>query len=92
MSFRSLVRTSYRAWLRRQYSVRAYDVSAVSGDTGALATAEMRRDLGTARDGQWQAVAFMDSAHATLNKTAWVAGRRKYQGKTSGAHHATRSI
>jgi hemolysin activation/secretion protein len=54
--------------------VRAHDVGAVSADAGALAPAEMRRDLGTARDGQWQALAFIDSAHVTLNKTAWVAG------------------
>lgn len=56
------------------YSVRAYDVGAVSGDTGASMTAELRRDLGSAWDGQWQAVAFIDSAHVTINKTAWIAG------------------
>lgn len=56
------------------YTVRAYDMGAVSGDTGYLGTAEFRHDLGSAWDGQWQAVAFIDSAHVTVNKTVWVAG------------------
>jgi hemolysin activation/secretion protein len=56
------------------YTVRAYDIGAVSGDTGYQGTAELRRDLGAAWHGQWQAVAFIDSAHVTVNKTVWVAG------------------
>ena len=57
-------------------TVRAYDTGALSGDTGYLATAELRHDLGTGTGwgGQWQAVAFMDSARVTVNKNAWVAG------------------
>lgn len=55
-------------------SVRAYDVGVLSGDTGYLGTAELRHDLGTGWGGQWQAVAFMDSAHVTVNKNVWVAG------------------
>lgn len=56
------------------YSVRAYDVDAVSGDSGILGSAEFRHDLGHAWDGQWQVVAFVDSQHVTVNHTTWVAG------------------
>lgn len=56
------------------YTVRAYDMGAVSGDTGYLGTIEFRHNLGTAWQGQWQAVAFVDSAHVTVNKNTWVAG------------------
>ena len=56
------------------YTVRAYDMGAVSGDMGYSGTAEYRRDLGTAWDGQWQAVTFIDSEHITVNKSTWVSG------------------
>ncbi|WP_092398553.1 ShlB/FhaC/HecB family hemolysin secretion/activation protein [Collimonas sp. OK412] len=56
------------------YSVRAYDVGAMSGDIGYLGTLELRHDLGAASGGQWQAVAFADSAHVTVNKNTWAAG------------------
>ena len=56
------------------YSVRAYDMGAVSGDTGYLLTAEFRRDLGQFGRGRWQAVAFVDNAQVTINKSVWVAG------------------
>lgn len=56
------------------YTVRAYDMGAVAGDTGYLGTAELRHDLGSAWNGQWQAVAFVDSAKVTVNKTAWAPG------------------
>lgn len=52
------------------YTVRAYDMGAISGDTGYLGTVEFRYDLVA----QWQAVAFIDSAHVTVNKNTWVAG------------------
>jgi len=55
-------------------TVRAYDMGAVSGDTGYLGTAEFRHELGQAWACQWQAVAFVDSAQVTVNKTVWVAG------------------
>jgi hemolysin activation/secretion protein len=55
-------------------SVRAYDASALSGDTGYLATAELRHALGAAWGGQWQTVAFVDTARVTVNKSTWVAG------------------
>lgn len=56
------------------YTVRAYDMGAISGDTGYLGTAEFRYDLGEALSGKWQAVAFVDSARVTVNKDVWVAG------------------
>jgi hemolysin activation/secretion protein len=55
-------------------TVRAYDMGAISGDTGYLGTAEFRHDLGRAWKSQWQAVAFIDSANVTVNKTIWVTG------------------
>jgi hemolysin activation/secretion protein len=56
------------------YTVRAYDMGAVSGDAGYVGTAEWRHDLGTFWQGQWQSMAFIDSAHVTVNKTPWTAG------------------
>jgi hemolysin activation/secretion protein len=56
------------------YTVRAYDIGAVSGDTGYFGTAELRHDLGSGWHGQWQAVAFIDSAHVTVNKAVWGSG------------------
>jgi hemolysin activation/secretion protein len=46
----------------------------MSGDIGYLGTLELRHDLGAASGGQWQAVAFADSAHVTVNKNTWAAG------------------
>jgi hemolysin activation/secretion protein len=59
------------------YSVRAYDMGAIAGDTGYLETAEFRRDLGPALNGQWQALAFLDGAQVRVNKTTWVAGTNR---------------
>jgi hemolysin activation/secretion protein len=56
------------------FTVRAYDIGAISGDTGYQATIEFRRTLGMFLNGQWQAIAFVDSAHLTVNKNVWVAG------------------
>lgn len=56
------------------YTVRAYDMGAISGDSGYVGIAEFRHNLGSAWHGQWQAVAFVDSAHVTVNKNVWVAG------------------
>ena len=56
------------------HTVRAYDTGAVSGDTGVLVTLELRHNLGVGWGGQWQAVAFVDSARVTVNKNTWVAG------------------
>lgn len=56
------------------HTVRAYDMGTISGDTGNLETAEIRRDLGTAWQGRWQALAFIDSEQLTINKHQFVAG------------------
>lgn len=56
------------------YTVRAYDMGVISGDSGYLGTAEFRHDLGSIWQGQWQAIAFVDSEHVTVNRRAWTAG------------------
>jgi hemolysin activation/secretion protein len=56
------------------YSVRAYDVGALSGDRGILATVEVRRRLAF-DNGRWQMVAFIDSAALRIDTTPWAAGR-----------------
>jgi len=66
--------SSQKVTLGGPYSVRAYDVGAVSGDTGYGGTLEFRRQLGEALQGQWQAVAFIDTAHVTINKDSWAEG------------------
>ena len=58
------------------YTVRAYNMGAVSGDSGYTATAEWRHDLnlGTVAPGRWQVVGFIDHAHLIINKNPWTAG------------------
>ena len=56
------------------YTVRGYDMGAVSGDNGYLGTVEFRHDLGTAWRSKWQAVAFVDSARMRLNHDVWAPG------------------
>jgi hemolysin activation/secretion protein len=56
------------------YTVRAYEMSAVSGDIGVQASAEWRHDLARAWHGQWQAVAFLDSERVRVNKSVWTTG------------------
>jgi len=56
------------------YSVRAYDLGVLAGDNGALGTAELQHDLGAAAGGIWQATAFVDVEHITVNKDPWAAG------------------
>lgn len=55
------------------YTVRSYDMSALSGDRGVQATFEWRRDL-PGWFGQWQALAFVDTEHLTINKNIFTAG------------------
>ena len=59
------------------YTVRAYDMGALSADSGYLGTVELRHLLAEGRFGQWQAVGFVDSAQVTINQTTWVAGSNK---------------
>ncbi|MFS2035880.1 ShlB/FhaC/HecB family hemolysin secretion/activation protein [Polaromonas sp. CT11-55] len=56
------------------YSVRAYDVSALSGDAGYRASIEVRYDLGSAGGGRLQALAFWDGAYLKVNQRPWTAG------------------
>ena len=58
------------------YTVRAYNMGAVSGDSGYVGTAEWRYDLDRALSGSVasQLVAFVDHAHLTLNKAPWLVG------------------
>lgn len=56
------------------YTVRAYEMGALSGDAGYLINAEFRRNLEQAWHGKWQAIAFVDSASVTVNKRIWIAG------------------
>jgi hemolysin activation/secretion protein len=55
------------------YTVRAYDMSALSGDGGIQTSVEWRRDL-AAWHGQWQAVAFVDTERLNINENVWTAG------------------
>lgn len=56
------------------YTVRAYDMGVVSGDSGYLGTVELRHELGSLWRGQWQVLAFIDSEHVTINRNTWTAG------------------
>ncbi len=56
------------------YSVRAYDVGALSGDKGVRASIEFRYDLGQAGNGKLQALGFWDGAHLAVNKRPWTTG------------------
>jgi len=56
------------------YTVRAYEMGAVSGDAGQLITGEFRYDMGQAGYGQLQTVAFIDSGRVTINRNTWVTG------------------
>ncbi|MBT3065381.1 ShlB/FhaC/HecB family hemolysin secretion/activation protein [Rhodoferax sp. U11-2br] len=53
------------------YTVRAYDIGAISGDTGYVSTVEMRHDLGPLPFGKWQVLAFIDSAYVKVNRRPW---------------------
>lgn len=56
------------------YSLRAYDVGALSGDAGYRGSVEFRYDLGPAGGGKLQALAFWDGAYLKVNQRPWVAG------------------
>ncbi len=55
-------------------SVRAYDVSALSADTGYQLTAELRHTYPEFWYGQWQTIAFVDDAHVAVNRTTFAPG------------------
>lgn len=54
------------------YTVRAYDLGAVSGDSAYIGSAEIRRDLAFPA-GRWQVLAFIDHARVSVNRFAWTA-------------------
>jgi hemolysin activation/secretion protein len=53
------------------YTMRAYDIGALSGDTGYFATVELRHDLGLFAAGRWEATAFIESVRTRINRDAW---------------------
>ena len=52
-------------------SVRAYDVSAVTGDVGLDTSFELRRNLGALGPGRLQGLAFFDYATVNINAYPW---------------------
>ena len=56
------------------YTVRAYDMGILSGDSGILASAELRHELGVLLRGPLQLVAFADTEHLTINHSVWAGG------------------
>jgi hemolysin activation/secretion protein len=55
-------------------SVRAYDVSALSADTGYQLTAELRHTFPEFWHGQWQTIGFIDAAHVSVDRTIFAPG------------------
>ena len=66
------------------YTVRSYDMSALTGDRGTQASAEWRRDL-PAWHGQWQAVGFFDTERLTINEKVWTVGTNSARISGAGA-------
>jgi hemolysin activation/secretion protein len=56
------------------YTVGAYDLGVLSGDSGELGTAEFQHTLGTTLGGTWQVTTYVDSEHIVINHDPWVAG------------------
>jgi hemolysin activation/secretion protein len=67
------------------YSVRAYDIGAMSGDSGYFLSAEYRHNLPWIFVGQWQLAAFVDRAHVTINSHTWPGVTGPNSGTLSGA-------
>jgi len=59
------------------YTVRAYDMSALAGDIGVQASAELRHDLARSWHGQWQALAFFDAERVRVDKSPWTSGENE---------------
>lgn len=59
------------------YSVRAYDMGALSGDTGLLLNLEWRHRLGQLWGGSAQTMLFLDSEHVIINKRTWTSGQNE---------------
>ena len=66
------------------YTVRAYDMGVLSGDSGYLGTLELRHDLGEMH-GQWQLVGFYDTETLQVNKSLWAGAGSTNSATLSGA-------
>jgi len=55
-------------------SVRAYDVGTIGGTLGALASAELRHDLGASFHGTWQTIVFADTGFVRIYKDLFDTG------------------
>lgn len=76
--------SSQRMSVGGPYTVRAYDIGAMSGDKGYFLSAEYRHNLGQAWAGQWQAVAFMETAHVRVNTNTWTGMKGENKGTLNG--------
>lgn len=56
------------------YTVRAYDIGAMSADNGYFFSMELRRNLGAFAFGQVQAQIFADTARVKINRDSWSQG------------------
>ena len=64
--------TSEKFALGGPFGVRAYPGSDANGDSGSLASAEVRYDIPSPSGlGQWQLTGFADHGHITLHKDPW---------------------
>ncbi|WP_181969762.1 ShlB/FhaC/HecB family hemolysin secretion/activation protein [Paraburkholderia sp. DHOC27] len=72
--------TSEQFYLGGPTTVRGYDVGALSGAQGNLATAEFRHDFSIpVLPGPWQAALFVDSGHLEVYKTTFVTGPNSFR-------------
>ncbi len=55
-------------------SVRAYDVSTISADSGFQLTAELRHTYSRFWYGRWQTILFVDDAHVTVDRNTFAPG------------------
>ena len=56
------------------YSVRAYDIGALSADSGSFESIEYRHSLEQNENGYWTTVVFLDHEHVTIDRNPWVGG------------------
>ena len=66
--------TSRKLIVGGPYTVRAYDMGAITADTGYIGTAEFRHNLDDFGYGRWTAVGFVDSAYVVVNAHTWSGG------------------
>lgn len=54
------------------YSVRAYAMGVMSGDSGYSGTIEFKSNFGTVLNGDLQGILFIDSQHIIVNRNPWL--------------------